>query len=445
MERPMKAMASIFLFLGTFFLFEGETFARTWRVEKDGSGDFTYLQGAAEAAASGDTIRIGVGRFDDFAEYSCELSNTRPKLLVPVQQELTIIGAGVDSTFFSKPESYTEFNIVGIYIQQSCGVEKVFISGITFEFFSSGILAEYGDTLEVTNCRFVGCHKGVNTDFHHLTVTDCDFVGQDGWGSFFVSGFMGGDARTFYMANCTWEGYDGFRPSVALGYGTSESFLVENCSFKGGAGVWETGEWLEHCVQEMRNCQFEDFHRAIIVSQGNVKVFDCVFQNAQFGFWDNARGRSRIDVSGCSFFNMELASFWHEGFKGGSFRNCLLDKGSKGVVVYDPWDKAGEEPLSEYWSQVFGTNSAPDQTPSTSQRLPRFVVPDGPSKADGPYYLDMTNNWWGTTDPDSIQAWIEDGYDVPDLPCYIIWDPFLTENVEAKSISLDDFKASFRR
>nr|MEE4268868.1 hypothetical protein [Candidatus Krumholzibacteria bacterium] len=160
---------------------------------------------------------------------------------------------------------------------------------------------------------------------------------------------------------------------------------------------------------------------------------------------------------GCSFFNMETASFWHKGFKGGSFRNCLLDRGSKGVVVYDPTENAIERFPSEKWddsvaagdglggaSDGFSDGSS-DQTPSIAQRPSRFVVSDEPSKADGPYYLDMTNNWWGTTDPDSIQAWIEDGYDVPDLPCYIIWDPFLTENVEAKPISLDDFKASFRR
>ena len=36
--------------------------ARTWRVEKDGSGDFTVIQDAVDAAAAGDTIRIGPGR-----------------------------------------------------------------------------------------------------------------------------------------------------------------------------------------------------------------------------------------------------------------------------------------------------------------------------------------------------------------------------------------------
>jgi hypothetical protein len=39
---------------------------RTWSVEKDGSGDFSVIQDAVEAAAPGDTIQIGEGRFEDF-------------------------------------------------------------------------------------------------------------------------------------------------------------------------------------------------------------------------------------------------------------------------------------------------------------------------------------------------------------------------------------------
>ena len=37
--------------------------ARTWYLEKDGSGDFAVIQEAVDAAASGDTLRIGPGRW----------------------------------------------------------------------------------------------------------------------------------------------------------------------------------------------------------------------------------------------------------------------------------------------------------------------------------------------------------------------------------------------
>ena len=49
--------------------------ARTWRVEKDGTGDYSILYEAVDAAASGDTILIGPGRFEDYRfepEYAWE-------------------------------------------------------------------------------------------------------------------------------------------------------------------------------------------------------------------------------------------------------------------------------------------------------------------------------------------------------------------------------------
>ena len=41
--------------------------ARTWRVERDGSGDFTTIRSAIEASAPGDTVLPGPGRYDEAA------------------------------------------------------------------------------------------------------------------------------------------------------------------------------------------------------------------------------------------------------------------------------------------------------------------------------------------------------------------------------------------
>ena len=40
--------------------------AATWRVERDGSGDYTTIQPAVDAAASGDTILIGPGQYTEY-------------------------------------------------------------------------------------------------------------------------------------------------------------------------------------------------------------------------------------------------------------------------------------------------------------------------------------------------------------------------------------------
>ncbi|MCP4290492.1 MAG: hypothetical protein GY780_01485 [bacterium] len=60
------------------------------------------------------------------------------------------------------------------------------------------------------------------------------------------------------------------------------------------------------------------------------------------------------------------------------------------------------------------------------------------------YYFDMTDNWWGTTEKDSIQAWIEDGLDIPDYPFFVVWDPFRDEAVSQKKTSLGGLKPRFR-
>lgn len=385
---------------------------RTWYVAKDGTGDFSTLQPAAEAAASGDTIRIGAGRYTEFADYSCDLNNPIPKLIVPMQHELTIMGAGPDSTVFARPDGFEDFMITGIYAQQSCGVEHLYVSGIGFDFFAAAILGEYGTTLVVDNCKFYKCHKGVNTDFHHLTVTNCQFEGADGFGGYFVSGYAGGDAQTFYMDNCTYDNQYGNFPVAAMNYGTLESFLIKNSTFNGANTFFNTGEPLHHCIQEVQNCIVTNCVRGAAVGAGRVKISHCRFENMEFGIIDFSVVRSRLDISYCTFSNVEIATLWHYGFKGGSIRNCRLEKGWAGVVTYDPFAKK-----------------------------PEFQTDD----PDSVYYLDMTNNWWGTSEPDSIRAWIEDGHDVPGLPCIVEWEPLLVEEVPTKSTKLGGLKSFFRR
>ena len=71
--------------------------AHTWLVEKDGSGDFTIIQDALDAAASGDTVRIGPGRFEDFKQYT--YPGGTPVIVANVQvAHMTLIGAGSEAT-----------------------------------------------------------------------------------------------------------------------------------------------------------------------------------------------------------------------------------------------------------------------------------------------------------------------------------------------------------
>ena len=70
--------------------------ARTWFVEKDGSGDYTVIQEAVNAAADGDTIRIGPGRFNEMTNLGSvwEYSECVVNL---IGRELTLIGSGEET------------------------------------------------------------------------------------------------------------------------------------------------------------------------------------------------------------------------------------------------------------------------------------------------------------------------------------------------------------
>ncbi len=71
----------------------------------------------------------------------------------------------------------------------------------------------------------------------------------------------------------------------------------------------------------------------------------------------------------------------------------------------------------------------------------RHIGPDN-------HHLDMTGNWWGTTEPDSIAAWIHDGNDVMWPPgglveCTVDFQPFATGPVPNEKQSLGGLKALF--
>jgi len=75
--------------------------AEIFRVEKDGTGDFTIIQDAVEAASDGDTIEIGPGRYADFfaAPYDIQA------VVYIEDKSLSFVGSGQELTVIG-PENY---------------------------------------------------------------------------------------------------------------------------------------------------------------------------------------------------------------------------------------------------------------------------------------------------------------------------------------------------
>ncbi|HKI83462.1 MAG TPA: hypothetical protein VKA63_03915, partial [Candidatus Krumholzibacteria bacterium] len=87
------------LIMSLLFLEVAGARASTWRVERDGSGDYTDIPTAIAAASVGDTIRIGPGQFTETVPFVFAPPSYTTDVYVPVSVDsLTIIGSGNDQT-----------------------------------------------------------------------------------------------------------------------------------------------------------------------------------------------------------------------------------------------------------------------------------------------------------------------------------------------------------
>ena len=77
----------------------------------------------------------------------------------------------------------------------------------------------------------------------------------------------------------------------------------------------------------------------------------------------------------------------------------------------------------------------------------RYVVMDYlglKKKSELDVHFDMTDNWWGTDNPDSIQAWIFDGNDDPTSGFIIDWQPYKGEPVTTEKKSIGSLRSMFK-
>ncbi len=367
---------------------------RTWNVEKDGSGDFTVIQDALDAATSGDTLRIGPGRFEDFREYQTNggLRIYIAKIEVP---EMVIIGAGRDQTILG-PSEYTwdgeepiPRGVVCISQQAPGGLS---LSGVTFENLYSGVYVENAVGLTVEDCGFVGGDTGVRS-FEQSMVKRCQFSG---------------------MRIGVWVD------------GPADSGLVENCQFFNcKCGVlfqWMGNGFVRGC--DLAVSEGTSYSGIKFVGSGG-GIFDCQISGVGYS------------ISLSNNLNVVLQ------------RNQLL---SPGYCIYSDSERfEAEDNIFESTGSV-ATIDLYTWGTSHTIRHNHILRGTGPAvrvvghHGDPDYVLDMRENWWGTTERDSIAAWIHDGNDVvfPPLECTVAFEPFADGPLPTEKKSLGGFKAMFK-
>jgi len=203
--------------------------AAVWTVEKDGSGDFTVIQDAVDAAATGDSIFVGIGRFDDFREVTT-VDGITASLIVHLDKPLTVVGAGMNETIVGPASHVSEVDgleSAAILVDEVPGavVRALQVENVEFPVSvrsqsemvecrvrrtgnSYALQMQKGDQIEIRACEFTG-GKSVITSSPQVTgprILDSRFIASDDNELAIV---IGNGASGAFIARCFLSGSGG--------------------------------------------------------------------------------------------------------------------------------------------------------------------------------------------------------------------------------------------
>ncbi|MBK7048731.1 MAG: hypothetical protein IPH48_19980 [bacterium] len=378
----------------------------TLYVEQDGSAPYTTIQAAVDAAASGDTIRIGPGRYNDGRVVTTPGWSEFVRVLVR-QFELTLIGSGHGVTIMgpSSPWDLSQGWNIGIRVGPHFGNQHVQISDIGFENMGYALAgAEAPESAVVTSCRFLANAYPVyfvSGGSLELRDTAIDLGPRD------VAQVLAINMQDVLLTSCEFSlaAVNNWNQTNVHLEGVSHATVVD-CSFQGGfLGLGFFGVDSGTVSNSTFSSQIAGFPsgyaRGLHVGYSSVRLSDCVFvaQNNAMSVWDGAEFHAtRASVLDASVCSLNLSS-------------------PLGPVTVNESQLAHGENYTVW--EVY---------PCVQSTEPGAVLP----------ILDLTHNDWGTSDADIIASWIR--------TCSYVAEyfPFVGQPVATESTTWGDLKASFR-
>lgn len=364
--------------------------SRTWRVEKDGSGDYTVIQDAVDASASGDTILIGPGRYSEYTDHTYA-GNIWHTYVHMVSGSLTLIGAGEDVTVIGPeaPGTWEPWEYaVGVFYWPTTAGSVIRLERAALEDVVDGLYAESGAVV-ISNCAFRQAKLGIWT-YTPGTVSECRFIGIFGTGILAYS-----PSRDVSIMRCEFQDTDSaFYFSGVANVAVRDNIIID-CANVG---------YLDQCSGSVDRNSFSvtTGDGLIVYGPGSYEVADNVFHGGTANIYFGLGASNAI----CE----------RNVFRGS--RDAAIDIVSCAprVVNNDIFRDRGRAVVLRGYSQL------PD----------RFV--------------EMTSNYWGTANPDTISAWIVDGYDIasPQMHGFVNFQPFSSVPVPNERTSLGSVKALFR-
>jgi hypothetical protein len=365
--------------------------AATWRVEKDGSGDFTVIQDAIDASAPGDSIVIGPGRYDDFFVYTFVGGGPQQTIGVVTQGPLTVRGSSSEEVLIGPPYLREE---LGGMRTGSFAVDladgRVVLEDLTFE--HTYFIVTASSVITMQRCVVQEGELGLSlVSTLGTIVQDCRFEGENDVG---IQSFLGGDSnRDLLIRDCMFLNDDG-----GVNLGGALNARVERSVFSNtdvGLVFWggSTGEATQNTFLGGRPCM-------------SIRESDIVVTDSVFG--DTSRVCMRIDNGG-------RVTGTNNALGAATFRTVeVIGPGSYATLT-------GGSILNGGGLSVYVSNT-------TDVGLGN---------------IDMTNNYWGTTSADQISEWILDANDSELAGLAVDFIPFRTSPIATESKSFSDLKALF--
>lgn len=377
--------------------------AVTWTVEKDGSGQFTVIQDAVDAAASGDTIRIGPGRFEDFRHLEGLTGGYIARILV---DDLAIIGSGPGQTILGS-EEYSESNRLGIQGADTPATGRLVVADLTIESVETGINnTQECNSIVARNVEFVDARYGILAGSLE-EVSDCRFVRTER-GAVWVNFADSVRIQRCEFIDCYW----------GIRIYKSRFAVVDDCRFEGispGEGIaitatpcTITGNIVDHIGGPSGGFYPEPYHAAIDLRS----CADVTLLNNRFSTYDL----------------------------------CLQLYGGSITAEDNVFEIISGPGLMAYFLIWPGTVQTFRRNHFQRGEGLAVIVGDGGTEGLVDHHIDMRENWWGTVCADSIAAWIVDGND-PESPMpevFVDFEPFLDGPVPAEKTSLGGLKTLFR-
>jgi hypothetical protein len=354
-------------------------------VGKSGVEDFMVIQDAVNAAASGDTILVGPGEYFETSEFQLDCCQSDSTHIGITQPSLTILGTARDDVLIGPT---VPAGGVVIAMQRSSALNLT-LRNVTLRNRSIGLRLFEQSVVE--NVKFESCWTGIWTIPESANISNCVFENCSDVG---IAALSGG--TNILIDECTF-----LDNVVGVDMFDSRDMIISRSNFSGGRAAINVGNFSNPVI---RNCttRAHEVYGILLVHDSEASLYDNTVEG---------------DFAALFLLASANAVAYRNEFVGGT-NSAVRFKTDCSV---------------EFRENTFSPASS-------SYAIVLDTYPVDPNCE----ILDLSGNYWTTTEPDSIAELIWDGDDDPGNHAVVQYEPFLDGPVPVRHSTLGQLKAQFR-